>query len=111
MISDAEILRKTLSANIKKYRNLLGISQEKLAEASDLSFQTIGDIEGCRTWVSDKSIVRLAKALQIEVYELLFPNTEAEKLYPTKVPADILCELQEKIKNRIDEEFSYVLTD
>ena len=31
----------------------MGFSQEKLAELAEVSDQTINDIEGCRTWVSD----------------------------------------------------------
>ncbi|MDR1836965.1 MAG: helix-turn-helix transcriptional regulator [Treponema sp.] len=50
---DTNKLRKTLSANIKKYRSKMGFSQEKLAELAEISDQTINDIEGCRTWVSD----------------------------------------------------------
>ncbi|MDR2717949.1 MAG: helix-turn-helix transcriptional regulator, partial [Treponema sp.] len=56
-------LRRTLSLNIKKQRKILGLTQEKLAEATDLSSQTINDIEGCRMWVSDKTILKLAKIL------------------------------------------------
>jgi transcriptional regulator with XRE-family HTH domain len=56
-------LRKILSFNIKKQWKILGLTQEKLAEATGLSFQTIKDIEGCRMWVSDKTIMKLAQAL------------------------------------------------
>ncbi|MDR0662745.1 MAG: hypothetical protein LBF80_01515, partial [Spirochaetaceae bacterium] len=31
------------------------MSQEKLAELADVSVQTVNFIEGCRTWVSDKT--------------------------------------------------------
>jgi hypothetical protein len=33
----------------------------------------INDIEGCRTWVSDKTLVKLAAALQVETYRLFLP--------------------------------------
>jgi hypothetical protein len=49
------ILRKLLAANIKVRRSELGLTQEKLAEMVDLSYQMLHDIEGCRTWVSDKT--------------------------------------------------------
>ena len=73
-LTDSEKLRKSLSSNIKKYRKTFGLSQEKLAEAAGLSFQTINDIEGCRMWVSDKSITKLAQVLQVEAYQLLIPE-------------------------------------
>jgi hypothetical protein len=34
---------------------------EQPAEITDISDQTINDIEGCRTWVSDKTIVKIAR--------------------------------------------------
>ena len=68
-------LRKTLSFNIKKQRKILGLTQEKLAEATGLSFQTINDIEGCRMWVSDKTIIKLAQVLYIDIHQLFAPIT------------------------------------
>ncbi|GHV55017.1 hypothetical protein AGMMS49579_16810 [Spirochaetia bacterium] len=78
MSSGSEKLREILSANIKDRRRALGISQEKLAIAAELSSQTINDIEGCRMWVSDKSIVKLAGALKVEAYQLLDPAIKLE---------------------------------
>ncbi|GHT65771.1 hypothetical protein FACS1894110_08340 [Spirochaetia bacterium] len=78
MSSSPEKLREILSANIKDRRRALGISQEKLAMAAELSSQTINDIEGCRMWVSDKSIVKLAGALKVEAYQLLAPAIKLE---------------------------------
>jgi transcriptional regulator with XRE-family HTH domain len=111
MTGDEKKLRKALSANIKHFRAKLGFSQERLAEVIGLSDQTINDIEGCRTWVSDKTIVKIARALNVEVYQLLLPQTEAEKLFPVKVPADILQDLKDTIKNDIDLRFSNVVTE
>ncbi|MDR0526622.1 MAG: helix-turn-helix transcriptional regulator, partial [Spirochaetaceae bacterium] len=54
-----------------------GLTQEKLAEAVDVSYQMIHDIEGCRTWVSDKTLLRLSKAREVEVYEHLCPQPAA----------------------------------
>ncbi|GHV89979.1 hypothetical protein AGMMS50268_04820 [Spirochaetia bacterium] len=79
MGSNPEKLRKILSANIKDRRRALGISQEKLAMAAELSSQTINDIEGCRMWVSDKSMVKLAGALKVEAYQLLAPAIKLEE--------------------------------
>jgi transcriptional regulator with XRE-family HTH domain len=51
----------------------MGISQEKLAEFADLSSQMINSIEGCRAWVSDKTLAVLAEVLGVEVYQLFTP--------------------------------------
>jgi transcriptional regulator with XRE-family HTH domain len=104
-------LRKVLSSNIKKYRAVEGISQEKLAERTGLSDQLIKDIEGFRSWVSDKTIIKLARALKVEAYQLLYPQTEADRLHPVRLPAGILRKLQSDIKESIDREFEMVVTD
>ena len=111
MTDDEKKLRKALAANIKYYRAKFGFSQERLAETVGLSDQTINDIEGCRTWVSDKTIVKIARALKIEAYQLLFPQTEAEKLFPVKIPADILQALKNSIKEDLDRRFSEVVSE
>ena len=111
MTDDEAKLRKIMSANIKHYRAKMEYTQEKLAEIIGVSDQTINDIEGCRTWVSDKTIVKLARALNIEAYQLLFPKTEAEKLFPEKVPANILIELKDTIKEDLEKRFSEVITE
>ena len=111
MTKDTENLRKTFSANIKKYRAEKGFSQEKLAEHTGVSVQTINDIEGCRTWVSDKTLVKIARALEVEVYQLVFPQNEAEKIFPIRLPADILSELKKNVEKDIATRFDAVITD
>jgi len=111
MVDDEVKLRKSLSVNLKKYRLSMGFSQEKLAEAVGLSDQTINDIEGCRRWVSDKTIVKIARVLNVEVYQLLYPQSEANKLFPVKVPADVLQDLKNSIKEDIDRRFGDIVTE
>ncbi|GMO42227.1 MAG: hypothetical protein Pg6C_03630 [Treponemataceae bacterium] len=106
---DSEQLRRTFSLNLKKYRAVAGLSQERLAEAAGISDQTVNDIEGCRKWVSDKTIVRLARALGVEVYQLLLPSSESEKLHPVRVPADILRDLHDTISADLARRFSEVV--
>jgi transcriptional regulator with XRE-family HTH domain len=67
-------LRMILSQNIRKARNSLHISQAKLAEFADISVSHILDIEYCKTWVSDKTLHSIAKALNMAPYELLIPE-------------------------------------
>ena len=66
-------LRMILAANLKKHRNILGLSQEKLAEISNLSWQMINSIECHRTWVSEVTLEKLADALKIDAFQLLLP--------------------------------------
>ena len=77
-------LRNILSINIKKHRELLGFSQEKLSEKAGISANMIRDIEGCRTWVSDKTLINIAEALKTDIYRLLMPETvQEEEVYRT----------------------------
>ena len=79
-------LRQILSANIKEQRQILGISQEKLAEMAGLSWQTVNSIECKRTWVSDNTLDALAAVFKIETFQLLMPpeTRAALSLNPTK---------------------------
>jgi transcriptional regulator with XRE-family HTH domain len=65
--------KELLAVNIKFLRRQWGFSQEKLAESADLSAQTISDIEGCRTWVSDKTLEKLAEVLHTDIFQLFMP--------------------------------------
>ena len=77
-------LRKILSQNIRKARSLLHISQAKLAESADISVSHILDIEYGKTWVSDQTLNNIAKALNLEAYELLVPEENKEKTDETQ---------------------------
>ena len=99
-------LRKTLSLNIKRQRKILGLTQEKLAEVTKLSSQTINDIEGCRMWVSDKTIIKLAQALQIDVYQLFSPIIQKETQITENLSKnEFLDDLEGKIIRIIKRQF------
>jgi transcriptional regulator with XRE-family HTH domain len=110
-----EKIRQILARNIKKQRESLGMTQENLAENANLSVQTINTIESCRMWISDKSITRLAKALNIEIFQLFMPNRISIDELNTGQLA-VLLEFWQKIKlvvdkmdSQIDYEFREVL--
>jgi len=67
-------LRSTLSKNIKRFRARKSLSQEKLAEKMDISTNYLSDIERGKGWVSPFSLVKLATALEVEVFELFRPQ-------------------------------------
>ena len=102
-------LRGYLSQNIKTYRKRLALTQEKLAEKTGLSAQTINDIEGCRTWVSDKSLIKIAEILHTTPAALLFPKQEATREAPCANNMEIMrikSELTAAINAQIHEIFS-----
>lgn len=102
-------LREYLSSNIKRYRKRLFLTQEKLAERTGLSAQTINDIEGCRTWVSDKSLIKIADSLRTTPAELLLPNqieNERETIAGDMEILKIQSELMAAINAQIQEIFA-----
>jgi len=101
-------LRKTLSKNIKRHRELLGISQEKLAESTGMSTMMIKDIEGCRTWVSDKTLIALASALQTDIFRLFIPDTLFDEAISKTILLDLINATQ-KIKKDIDADLEKML--
>lgn len=99
-------LREYLSKNIKLYRKRLFLTQEKLAERAGLSAQTINDIEGCRTWVSDKSLIKIADSLRTTPAELLLPYQSANEPESTADSVQIMkmqSELTAAINAQIQE--------
>jgi len=91
-------LRKTLAVNIKKQRERLGITQENLAEKADISAAMMNDIEGCRTWVSDKTLRNLSSALKIDTYRLFIPEVTPGEAIPAEVVMELTLDLQEMLK-------------
>ena len=101
-------IRGILSKNLKEQRKKLGYSQERLAEISGLSVQTVNDIEGGRKWVSDKTISKLSAALQIECYQLLMPefkNQKRKEKNSTQQLLELMKNLKKSIDSQIDDHF------
>ena len=99
MSDKAGELRKVLSMNIKKHRELLGFTQEKLAEKADISANMVNDIEGCRTWISDKTLVNLAAALKVESYRLFQPLTLSDNDLAHTAMTDLAHDIQKLRKD------------
>ena len=105
MKADLEQIRIILAGNIKKYRNNLGYTQEKLAEKAHLSAQTLNDIEGCRRWVSAATLTKLAEALHIAEYQLLMPESNENTKKNHRSSLKSLISLQDNIINTINIHF------
>jgi transcriptional regulator with XRE-family HTH domain len=77
------------------------ISQERLAEMANVSSQMINGIEGCRTWVSDNTLEKLARVLQVEIYQLMLPQNSRLIEKDDFISQD-LSRLRQYLKNDID---------
>jgi transcriptional regulator with XRE-family HTH domain len=108
MRDQALILRETLSQNIKKFRETQGLTQEKLSEKAGISANMINDIEGCRSWGSDKTLVKLASALRVETYRLFIPLTLTDNELIKTITADLAHDLS-KIRKDFNSSFETAL--
>ncbi|MDR1836270.1 MAG: helix-turn-helix transcriptional regulator [Treponema sp.] len=68
-------LRAILSQNIRRFRSYRKLTQSEFAEQIDISIPFLSDIENGKKWVSPVTLVKMADAFDIEVYELLRPET------------------------------------
>ena len=83
--------------NLKKFRNLRNITQEKLAEMCDVAVGTIGNIECALTKPSFDLLVNIAYSLDVSVGDLFQTpeeSKEKEKFSPEQVSI-----LREKLKD------------
>ena len=61
-----------IADNIKKYRNKLGISQDKLSKLADVTYNTIIKIEsGANINPTIETLSKIAKALDVGVDDLI----------------------------------------
>ena len=72
-MDDIEIY-KNIAQKIKYYREKQKITQEKLAEKSGLSLDYIGKIEVCINKPGLKSIIKIARALDVEIYKFFIAD-------------------------------------
>ncbi|MDR1247707.1 MAG: helix-turn-helix domain-containing protein [Treponema sp.] len=66
-------VRAVLAKNLKLYRGLRAMSQAALAENAGISIPFLSDIERGNKWPYMETLINIANALKIDVYELLKP--------------------------------------
>lgn len=96
---DSDELKRRLSVNIKKIRKSKNLSQFELAEKANLSDQTINSIEGKRLWPSDKTMVKIADALETDAFVFFLPENYAENAASKSV---VIPELKDALKKNVD---------
>jgi transcriptional regulator with XRE-family HTH domain len=99
-------LRGLLAYNIKKRRQILGISQAKLAEKVSTSTHYIGQIEQKNKFPSPEMLERIAVALEIDSPQLFSMDSfsdEAIKRFQSGVLSDLENAVNQTITARISE--------
>lgn len=68
---NSETILEVFGRNVQKYRKQMNISQEKLAEYAGLHRTYIGMIERAEKNITLLNIEKIAKALKVEIKNLL----------------------------------------
>lgn len=85
-------------------------------ELADISEPYMNDIERCQTWVSDKTLAKLAWALNLDLYELFLKNDaendKTEKEANNEKEKYLLFQQQkQEMHNYIDKSFETLFRD
>ena len=94
-------VRTLLARNMKRCREILGISQMALAERVGCSTTLIGNIETRKRFPSAENLDRIAAALEIPPSELFAEESAAIKAMKSKY--EVREQLESKIRKAIDE--------
>jgi len=63
---------KTISENIKRLRNKLGLTQDDLAKKADIKYTTLMNVEsGTVNKPSVQTMAKIAKALDVSIEDLI----------------------------------------
>ena len=89
---DKKGVRAILAGNIKEFRSRRNWSQADLAEKAGLSIVYLSDIERGNKWPYLDTMVKLADALELEVYDLLKPKNA-----PPPTVATIMTKYNEEV--------------
>jgi transcriptional regulator with XRE-family HTH domain len=87
-------LRAIFCKNIKNFRMHNNWSQVALAQKAGVSVNFINDIEAGKKWASPATMIKIATALGVSVYELL---------KPPGLPPDNLNSLMRKYTDNVNE--------
>jgi transcriptional regulator with XRE-family HTH domain len=89
---------------MKKYRQILNLSQIALAEKVGCSPTFIGNIEINRRFPSAENINRIADALEVKVADL-FSEVEPQSMKAMASKQELKAKLERLMGNAIDEHF------
>jgi transcriptional regulator with XRE-family HTH domain len=98
-------VRILLARNMKRFREILGISQMELAEKIGCSPTLIGKIETMKRFPSAENIDRIAEALKITPSDLFADTDNSEVIRSKAAQQKRKSLLKTKILKAIDEAF------
>jgi len=86
-------IKEILAANLRENRRKKGLTQEKLAEMADISLRYLAMLELGNSFPSGEVLEKLAKALDIQTFQLF---------YPSSTPEGALLHLEQSIVTNIE---------
>ena len=86
-------IKEIFAANLRENRRKKDFTQEKLAELADISLRYIAMLELGRSFPSGEMLEKLAKALDIQAFQLFYPSATLD---------GALLHLEQSILSRID---------
>lgn len=78
-----------IGTRIRRQREQIGLTQEQLGEACDLSTSFVGHIERGSRKLSVESLCRIASVLGISTDSLLFDRMEQETVLPAEIASSL----------------------
>lgn len=94
-MGDFSYLKRTLSRNLRTFRQAKKITQDQLEELSGVSKYTISDIENCVSWPRDDTLEKLADCLDVKPTDFF-----SDSINPAK-DVSIREEVFNQVKNTI----------
>jgi len=96
-MENGQEIKKLLGKNVKKQRNQMKLSLQKLADRVNVSRNVICGIEKGRNFVRADTLERLAQVFNMKPYELLKPDD----VMPDKA-TDVLIKIGEEVREAVD---------
>lgn len=100
-------IQELLSKNIRKVRKELGISQQKLAELSEVSTNYIGEIEIARKFPSANTLQKISYATGLKPYQLFFDDEDWKSFDKYQE----LVSIKDKLKQAIDADIESIIKE
>lgn len=98
---DIDELKKIYTTNLKTLRTNKKLSQAEISEKIHITEKFYSDIETGRKWGSFETIIEIANAFEIEVYELFLPKGTAVS-YNEKRTKDLMKRLRSNFSELVD---------
>jgi transcriptional regulator with XRE-family HTH domain len=96
-------LIRIFADNLKMFRAQKKLTQEALAEKSDLSVRMIGEVEAAKRAPSFPSVEKLAKALGVQPYEFFLPAKGAEGFSKKRLIAGIKADIAKVLDKHFEQ--------